>query len=143
MQVSPFFASILFQIEYSETPKYSEQYFRDRESGTKVNICNFSLFEAVTNFLFIAACNLPSSSALFLASLSYIGDGSSIYMSQTLVIYWSTSYELPVIILTSCILQKLWIFVYWTSYELPFTYFTYELRVTVYCTSYNLSFTNE
>ena len=40
--------------------KYSEQYFRDQESGTKVNICNFSVFEAVTNFSFIVACSLSS-----------------------------------------------------------------------------------
>ena len=38
----------------------------------------------VTNFSFIAACNLSSSSALFLVFLSYIGGGSSIYISRTL-----------------------------------------------------------
>ena len=77
------FSSLADQIKYSETLKYSEQYFRDQESGTKVNICNFSAFEAVTNFSFTAAYSLSSSSALFLVSLSYIGDGSSISISKT------------------------------------------------------------
>ena len=83
VQVSPFFASVLLQIE-SNTLKYSEPYFCDQESRTKVNICNFSVFEVVTNFSFIAACSLSSSSTLFLVSLSYIGDGSSISISKTL-----------------------------------------------------------
>ena len=83
-------ASILFilsvsslekRIKYSETSKYSEQYFRDQESGTKINIFNFSVFEAVTNISFIAACSLSSSSALFLVSLSYIGRGSLVAIS--------------------------------------------------------------
>ena len=52
------FSSLADGIIYPETPKYSEQYFCDQESGTKVNICNFSVFEAVTNFSFIAACSL-------------------------------------------------------------------------------------
>ena len=64
------------RIKYSETPKYSEQYFCDQKSGTKVNICNFSVFEVVPDFFFIAACSLSSSSALFLVFLSYIGGGS-------------------------------------------------------------------
>ena len=58
--------SLADRIKYSETPKYSEQYLPDQESGVKVNIFNFSIFEAVTNFSFIAACSLSSSSALFL-----------------------------------------------------------------------------
>ena len=47
------FSSLADGIIYPETPKYSEQYFCDQESGTKVNICNFSVFKAVTNFSFI------------------------------------------------------------------------------------------
>ena len=66
------FSSLADQIKYYETPKYSEQYFCDQESGMKVNICNFSVFEVVTNFSFIAACRLSNSLALFLVSLSYI-----------------------------------------------------------------------
>ena len=38
----------------------------------------------MTNFSFIAACSLSSSSALFLVSLSYIGGSSSISISKTL-----------------------------------------------------------
>ena len=76
------FSSLADRIKYSETPKYSEQYFCDQESGTKVNICNFSVFEAMTYFSFIAACSLSSSSNLFLVSLSYIGGGSSISICE-------------------------------------------------------------
>ena len=32
------FSSLADRIKYPETPKYSEQYFREQESGTKVNI---------------------------------------------------------------------------------------------------------
>ena len=32
------FSSLADGLKYSETPKYSEQYFRDQDSGTKVNI---------------------------------------------------------------------------------------------------------
>ena len=64
--------------------KYSEQYFRDQESGTKVNICNFSIIEVVSNFSLIAAYSLSSSSAWFLVSLSYVEDGSLISISETL-----------------------------------------------------------
>ena len=39
------FSSLADQTKYSETPKYSEQYFRHQESGTKVSICKFSVFE--------------------------------------------------------------------------------------------------
>ena len=77
------FSSLADGIIYPETPKYSEQYFRDQESGTKVNICNFSVFEALTNFSLTAACSMSSSSALFLVSLSYIGGGFSISVSET------------------------------------------------------------
>ena len=84
VQASPFFASVADQIKYSESLKYSEQYCRDQESGIKVNICNFSVFEAVTNFSYIAACSLSSSSALFLVSVSDIGGGSPIPISKTL-----------------------------------------------------------
>ena len=48
------FSSLSDQIKYSETPKYLEQYFCDQKWGAKVNICNFSVFEAVTNFSFIS-----------------------------------------------------------------------------------------
>ena len=54
------FNSLVDQIKYSETPKYLEQYFCDQESGTKINICNFLVFEAMTNFSFIAACSLST-----------------------------------------------------------------------------------
>ena len=77
------FSSLADRIKHSETPKYSEQYFCDHEPGAKVNIFNFSVFEMVTNFSFIAACSLSSSSALFLVSLSYIGGDSSISISET------------------------------------------------------------
>ena len=50
------FSSLADWIKYSEIPGYSEQYFCDQESGIKVHICNFSVFEAVTNFSFIVAC---------------------------------------------------------------------------------------
>ena len=46
-------------------------------------MCNFPVFEAVTNFYFITECSLPSSSALLLVSLSHIGGGSSISVSKT------------------------------------------------------------
>ena len=90
MQVSPFFATILLQIKLNTLKlqsiqnNISPQIICDQESGTKVNICNLSLFEAVTNSPFIAACSLSSSSALFLVSLSYIGGGSSNSISKTL-----------------------------------------------------------
>ena len=48
------------RIKYSETPNYSEQYLRDQESGTRVTICNFSVFEAATNFSLITACSQAS-----------------------------------------------------------------------------------
>ena len=78
------FISLVDQIKYCETPKHSEQYFHDQESGTKVNICNFSVFEVVINFSVIAECSLSRSSTLFLVSLSYIGNDSSISISETL-----------------------------------------------------------
>ena len=78
------FGSLADQIKNSETPQYSEQYFHDQESGTKVNVYHFSVSEAVINFSFTAACSLSSSSALFLVSLSYIGGSSSISISKTL-----------------------------------------------------------
>ena len=77
-----FFSSLADRNKYCETPKHSEQNFRDQELGTKVNIFYFSVFEAmtrfscieaVTNFSFMAARSLSSSSALFLVSLSNIG----------------------------------------------------------------------
>ena len=75
------FSSLADWIKFSKIPKYLEQYFCKEESGTKVNICNFSVFEVVTNFSFIAAWSLSSSSILL--SLSYIGGGSSISISET------------------------------------------------------------
>ena len=77
------FSSLADRIKYSETPKYSEQYFCDQESGTKANICNIFVFEVVTYFSFIAACCLSSSSDLFLVSLPYIRGSSSISISKT------------------------------------------------------------
>ena len=77
-----FFSSLADRNKYCETPKYSEQNLRDQELGTKVNIfyffvseamTRFSCIEAVTNFSFMAALSLSSSSALFLVSLSNIG----------------------------------------------------------------------
>ena len=79
-------SSLVDRIKFSETPKYSEPYFRDQESETKFNICNFSAFEVVTCFSFIKACSLSRSSALFLVSLSYIGGSSSISISKTLYV---------------------------------------------------------
>ena len=86
VQVSPLFALVLSQIELNTLTlwKYSEQYFRDQESGTKVNIYNFLVFEVVTSFSFIAACSLSKSSALFLVSLPYIGDGFPVSICKTL-----------------------------------------------------------
>ena len=78
------FSSVADQMKCAETPMLSEQYFRDQESETKVSICNFSVFEMVTNFSFITACSLSSSSVLFLVSLSYIRGGSAISISKTL-----------------------------------------------------------
>ena len=63
------FSSIIDRIKYSETLEYSEQYFCDQESET--------------NFYFIAACSLSSSSGLLLISLSYIGGGFSVSISKT------------------------------------------------------------
>ena len=77
------FSSLADWIKYSETSKYSEQYLCDQKSGNKVNICNFYLFEVVSNFSFLTACSLSSSSALFLVSLSHIGGGFSISISET------------------------------------------------------------
>ena len=56
------FSSLADPIKYFETSKYLKQYFQEQESETKVNICNYSVFEAVTNSSFIAACSLSSSS---------------------------------------------------------------------------------
>ena len=83
VHVSLCFSSFADWIKYSETPKYSEQYFCDQESGTKANICNIFVFEVVTYFSFIAACCLSSSSDLFLVSLPYIRGSSSISISKT------------------------------------------------------------
>ena len=77
-----FFSSPADRNKNCETPKYSEQNFRDQELVTKVKIfyffvseamTRFSCIEAVTNFSFMAARSLSSSSALFLVSLSNIG----------------------------------------------------------------------
>ena len=78
VQVSPFSASVLLHIELNTLKLQSIQ------NNTKVNICNFSVFEVVTYFSFIAACSLSSASALFLVSLSYIGGRFSISISKTL-----------------------------------------------------------
>ena len=57
-------SSLADRIKYSEVPKYSKQYFHDQESGIKANICNFSVFEAVTDLC--QACSLSRLSTLFL-----------------------------------------------------------------------------
>ena len=46
------------QTKYSKILKYSEQYIRDRLSGSKVTIWNGSEYGAVFNFSCIASCNL-------------------------------------------------------------------------------------
>ena len=114
VQVSPFFASVLLQIELNTQKLQSIQYntFRDQESGTKFNICKFSVFEYVTNFFFIVACSLSSSPALFFASLSYIGGGSSISTSET---YAAEMFSL---------------FTFKTFYKLPFAFEARECRAT-------------
>ena len=82
--MSHFFASVLLQIELNTLKLQSIQNNTFvTKSGTKVNICNFYLFEVVSNFSFLTACSLSSSSALFLVSLSHIGGGFSISISET------------------------------------------------------------
>ena len=86
MQVFPFFASVLLQIELNTLKLQSIQNNTFVNKNQEPKSIFFSVFEVLTNFFFIAACNLSSSTAVFLVSLSYIGGGSSISISERLYV---------------------------------------------------------